>query len=338
VKVVLTLLARDEADIVDAQIRYHLAAGIDFVIATDHRSVDGTSEILQGFESEGRLRYIRVDTDEVNQAEEVTRMARLAATEHDADWVVPSDADEFWWPRRGSVHEILESIPAQVGVVRGFIRTFVPRPADDRPFYERLTIAARPVVDQAGIYQPNIHVLHRAHPAVSVNRGSHDAVAERLGRLIRDWCPFEVLHFPSRTPDQIGRKYTNAYHGRSDGERGGKHVQASYRTLRETGVDELWRDRVVDGEQLDEGFRVGTYVVDERLRDVLRAIDRGEPPTFRPPTSDEDARFHVELGSMRDRDVAARLLDGAREAERRVRSLEQLVAPEPPARDPARDP
>jgi hypothetical protein len=327
VKIVLTLLARDEADIVESQVRYHLAAGVDFVIATDHRSVDGTSEILQSLQSEGQLRYIRVDADEVSQAEEVTRMARLAATEHGADWVVPSDADEFWWPRRGSFHEVLGSIPAEVGVVRGFIRTFVPRPADARPFYERLTIIARPVADYVGIYQPNIHILHRAHPAVYVNRGSHDAFAEGLGRLIRDWCPFEVLHFPNRTPDQIARKYTNAYHARNDGERGGKHVQAAYRTLRGAGLDELWTSRVVDGEQLDEGLRDGTYAVDERLRDALRAIECGQPPTFRAPMRDEDARFHDELGSMGGRDIAARLLDGTDAAKRRVSAFEAVRRP-----------
>jgi len=326
VRIVLTLLARDEADIVECQVRYHLSAGVDFVIATDHCSVDGTSEILRSLEDEGRLRYIRLDSGEVSQSEQMTLMARIAATEHDADWVIPSDADEFWWPRRGSFHEVLESIPLEIGVVRGFIRTFVPRPTDVRPFFERLTIAARPVANPAGIYQPNVHILHRAHSEVRVNRGFHDAFADGLGRLIRDWCPFEVLHFPLRTPEQLARKYTNMYRAYSGGERGGKHVQAAYRTLREAGLDRLWKSRIIEGETLAEGLRVGTYAVDERLRDVLRAIDRGQAPTLRPPTADEDARFHDELGSMRARDVAARLLHGARAAEQRVRSLERRTA------------
>ena len=37
-KLVLTVLARDEADIIDAQIAFHLNAGVDFVVATDNSS------------------------------------------------------------------------------------------------------------------------------------------------------------------------------------------------------------------------------------------------------------------------------------------------------------
>ena len=58
-KIVLTLLVRDEADIVDAQIAYHLSAGVDFVVATDNRSADGTTEILERYASEGVLQLVR---------------------------------------------------------------------------------------------------------------------------------------------------------------------------------------------------------------------------------------------------------------------------------------
>ena len=80
-KLVMTLLVRDEADIVDAQIAFHLDAGVDFVIATDNRSQDGTTEILERYAREGHLHLIREPGDDLRQSEWVTRMARLAATE-----------------------------------------------------------------------------------------------------------------------------------------------------------------------------------------------------------------------------------------------------------------
>ncbi|HZC29769.1 MAG TPA: glycosyltransferase family 2 protein, partial [Gaiellaceae bacterium] len=95
-KLVMTLLVRDEADILDAQIAFHLNAGVDFVIATDNASRDGTTEILESYARDGYLHLIREEGEDMRQGERVTRMARLAATDFDADWVINSDADEFW--------------------------------------------------------------------------------------------------------------------------------------------------------------------------------------------------------------------------------------------------
>jgi hypothetical protein len=46
-KLVMTLLVRNEADIIEANLDYHLAQGVDFVIVTDHGSSDETVELLR---------------------------------------------------------------------------------------------------------------------------------------------------------------------------------------------------------------------------------------------------------------------------------------------------
>ena len=91
-KLAMTLLLRDEADIVEAHLVYHLKAGVDVVIATDHRSSDGTTEILESYARRGYVHLIRREDERIRQSEWVTHMARLAATEHGADWVINSDA------------------------------------------------------------------------------------------------------------------------------------------------------------------------------------------------------------------------------------------------------
>ena len=99
-KLVMTLLVRDEADIVSSNIDFHLDQGVDFIIATDNLSVDGTTDILRAYERRGVLHYIHQTDDDYAQHRWVTNMARLACTQFAADWVINNDADEFWCPDR----------------------------------------------------------------------------------------------------------------------------------------------------------------------------------------------------------------------------------------------
>src|SRR6478609_871193 len=155
--IVLTVLARDEADVIDAQISFHLNAGADFVIATDNSSRDGTTDVLESYARAGVLHLIHEPAEGLSQSEWVTRMARLAAGEYGADWVVNSDADEFWWPRGGTLKEVLDAVPPQYGIVQAFWRSFVPRPDDERFFAERMTVRLSqhaPINDPSSFYRP----------------------------------------------------------------------------------------------------------------------------------------------------------------------------------------
>src|SRR5262245_7465782 len=102
----MTLVVRDEADVVEQQLAYHFDAGVDFVLATDHSSTDGTADVLRRYEADGRLRLFEV-SGEMRDSDWRTRMARLAASDHGADWVINTDADEFWMPRSGTLKDAL---------------------------------------------------------------------------------------------------------------------------------------------------------------------------------------------------------------------------------------
>jgi hypothetical protein len=123
---------------------------------------------------------------------------------------------------------------------------------------------------------------------------------------------------PNRTAAQVARKYEQGFHAWIGAERGGRHIQAAYRTLEVAGHDKLWRERVIDGELLAQGLKDGTFTIDTRLRDALRDIRNGRPPAFRPPTLDEQARFHDELGEMRHKDIRTRLIAQVTDIERRL--------------------
>ena len=262
----MTLLVRDEADIVDEQLRFHLDRGVDFVIATDHLSVDGTSEILRRYEREGYAHVIREERKEHAQPVYVTRMARLAAAEFGADWVINADADEFWWPREGSFREILAAVPRRFGVVTGSWRHFVLRPDSEEPFYERMRWRRAPSREAFSPYGPGIKVLHRADPHVRVGGGNHKAFGRGLV-LLRDWVPVEILHFPIRSRAHLERKFSRTTIGRG---RTGPHWVRLATELAEGGSDPIYTRYVVDDVQLAAGLADGSFTEDLRVRDVLR--------------------------------------------------------------------
>lgn len=204
---VLTLLCRDEADILESMLRFHLERGVDLIIATDNGSVDGSLEILQRFERGGRLRLLQEPQHTHDQAVWVTRMARLAA-ELGASWVIHSDADEFWWPRSGDLKTTLEASPAGVEAWSVVRRNLLPPPrdtADQRPFYRRQTLLERQSLNSNGKPLPP-KVCHRADPRISVSDGNHSLSRDGQRLITTPHEGLEILHVPIRSYPQLERK------------------------------------------------------------------------------------------------------------------------------------
>jgi hypothetical protein len=332
VKLVMTLLVRDEADVVDAQIAFHLHAGVDFVVATDNRSQDGTLEILERYERSGVLRLLREDGDDMRQDEWVTRMARMAATDFGADWVLNADADEFWWPRGGSLGDVLATVPDRYGAIRGCWRHFLPRPDDGAFFAERMIVRlGAPAFpgDKRTIFHAHQKVAHRADPAVEIEAGNHNALGAAL-EPVRAWHPIEVLHFSFRSPGQIARK---AYGGwlRNQARDPALHQVRLNAALRDERTDAFYDVHAVTDEALERGVTDGTLAIDTRVRDALRAIrdadggfripSPGDPPLLSFPRPDvrEDAAYAGEASVLVE-------IDGIVRAARRVDALEGRLA------------
>ena len=344
-RLVLTLLARDNADVVDAHVSFHLHAGVDFVVATDNGSADGTREILERYQRAGVLHLIDEAGRDIRQGEWVTRMARLAARDFGADWVINSDADEFWWPRGTGLKEVLEAVPRRYGIVQGIWRQFVPRPDDGRFFAERMTVRLSPhapINDPANPYRPAAKIAHRALADVVVGSGNHHLADGDLQPL-RGWYPLEVLHFPLRSLEQCERKYVSAFEAWSRNRRGATGANAAYHAkayeaYRDGRMADFYAALSVDDAQLERGLADGTLALDTRLRDALRqlCIDRGDGREFRlprdceplvlpEPTVVDDAAYAVDAAALGDADTV-RLHRRIDELELRQRALERLVA------------
>jgi hypothetical protein len=325
-KLVMTLRARDEADVVDAQISFHLQAGVDFIVATDHRSSDGTTEILEEHARADHLHLIRETGEEMNEGEWATRMARLAASDFGADWVISSDADEFWWPRGGSLKEVLTSVPERYGIVRALLRQFVPRPDDGSFFAERMTVrvaGSAPINDPNSLFRPNLKAIHRGDPNVTLSAGAHTLLDTRFVPL-RGWYPIELLHFPIRSFEQCDRKYANLR--TALGQSRNAYYDDVHRAREDGRFPELYESLLVDDAAVARGLGDGLLVADTRLRDALRILrDGGEHRSFPRPSVVDDAAYAVDVAALGEADVV-RLQRQVDTLENRLRTLEQRPA------------
>jgi len=229
---VLTLLCRDEADILESMLRFHLAQGVDRIIATDNGSVDGSLEILQRFERRGQLTLLQEAEQTHDQAVWVTRMARMAAA-MGADWVINSDADEFWWPQQGNLNSTLAQLPESVEGLLVERTNFLPPPRDgqdQRPFYQRQTLRERVSCNSLGAPLPP-KLIHRAHPGVEITDGNHGA--KRNGTSIAGIksSAIEILHVPIRSYPQLERKIRQGTEALQRNKRVGAGIGDSWRKI-----------------------------------------------------------------------------------------------------------
>ncbi|OWY60947.1 hypothetical protein B7486_66445, partial [cyanobacterium TDX16] len=233
---------------------------------------------LRQYEKDGVLRYLLEEDEDYAQSVWVTRMARLAATDHHADWVINSDVDEFWIPKRGfDLGRALDSIPPtdDVVVVPRFNVLAVTHDLD-KPFHQRMTVRHTVSANPEEGWPLNPKVLHRAHELVHVEQGNHGASWPGMGGTT-DPGPIEILHFPHRSPDQLEHKivlFGEAYERNTTlpegvGDRGRQlyadHQAGKFPEL----VATLFHE---DPDEIQAGIDDGRYVEDRRVTDLLERI------------------------------------------------------------------
>ena len=316
-KIVMTLLVRNEEDILDAHLSFHRAAGVDLVLAIDNDSDDSTSDILASHARDGFV-DVRRETGDLQQAEWVTKLARLAATEFGADWVINGDADEFYWPRGGTLKDVFAAVPGRYGGVRGMLRNFAPRPESDESFAERMIVrVCNPGADDNSPYSPRFKAMHRGASDVSVLAGSNRVLGRGLDPL-PGWYPIDVLHFPIRSLEHFTVKYLRWW-----ALLGTRFSEAVHEAHSRGALREFYESYVVDDEALARGVADGTLAVDTRLRDALRSL-RAEPSrALAFSDAAVDAAYLAELALLENGEPHAHVQRKAEDLEARLAAVEQ---------------
>lgn len=196
------MLVKDEEDIVADTVR-HLLGQVDAVIVSDNASTDGTREKLDAIHDP---RLTVLDDPEVGywQSRKTSGLALLALGMGHR-WVVPCDADEFWYATDGRrIADFLAGITPDVYVVDALLYNHFPTGRDPKP------ASVIPPFARLGWRLPQHGALPkvacRAATDLVIEAGNHGA---SYSEPVLRGGGLALRHYSWRTPEQYVKKILN---------------------------------------------------------------------------------------------------------------------------------
>lgn len=184
IKIVATILFRNEEDILGPMIEHHIEQGVTQFIVTDNASTDNSRAVTARYPEV--VEIIDEPDDTHNQSVWVTRMARLACRLN-PDWIVHLDADEFWCNLAK-----LKNLTTEVA----HCQTMYLHPPNRENMKSYLDFDQIPIPQET-------KVAHRPNPQITVLHGNHGV----LGDLsVTNTKVVSRHHYPIRSLTQWERK------------------------------------------------------------------------------------------------------------------------------------
>lgn len=218
-------MVRNEQDVVEGTIQHLLSQDVDRVIVVDNGSTDSTPRILRRLAAQDERLVVGVDREPAYYQSQKMTLLALHATRAGARWIVPFDADEWWFAEEGTIGRFLATCGANV--VEARLHNAFPT------LGETVRLEVQP--------HEMRKVAYRANPLAVLAMGNH--WVSRSG----PWGGgLRIAHFPWRSQDQLVSKLRQgaaAFEGVTAGANVGRH----WREAGAAGDDTLrqkWQDVV----------------------------------------------------------------------------------------------
>ena len=205
----MTLLVRNEEDLLEDNVWFHKNQGVDSFIIMDNLSEDRTPQIIKSLAREFEVQHLIQSDDTYSQSDWLTGMSRMALAEHGADWIIHNDADEFWMAQTGSVRDYLHAVPPEIGALRVRRHNAVLCRDGNDPLKSYMHPKETILFEACSLNNHGLQIppkcAHRASASIFVLPGNHDVqgVDGTIADVTED---IRILHYPFRSLKNYKRK------------------------------------------------------------------------------------------------------------------------------------
>ena len=211
----MSLIVRDEIELISANIAFHASQGVDTFWVMDNGSTDGTREKLDELKQDYDIVVFDQTDDSFEQRVWATTLALMARQSGKADYIISNDADEFWFSKTGSLKDQCRQRSPVVAAPRTNMLPLadqIQRP-DYRFYHNVLSVVAPPEIGEITT-DPTaaVPMMLRRMPAKilcsltglhEVETGNH-SVKHEAGRPATSE-DLRVYHFPVRSFEQFAK-------------------------------------------------------------------------------------------------------------------------------------
>jgi hypothetical protein len=222
-KIVLLVVPSGQGDILKDYIEWHLALGVDLILAEDVGSSDNTHRILEHFSKTGRVQWSLVPEKNRSKYRAEETLVKRAIDQHAADWIIMTDVDEFLCPQGQDLRTILQSAAANnlTAISVPCFNMTGPVPPSGRRATEALTLRidrpADPPPEQLTSGELPVPYVFIRHPPKTIARASaFTGYGPGMHTVVTAWgntgefSELRFLHYPIRGFDKLESKVAAA--------------------------------------------------------------------------------------------------------------------------------